>query len=55
MKQDWTNVASTGVPGAWWPRFAGPSHQTLSLVPPRPQGETDYAAERQCAFWAKAG
>jgi hypothetical protein len=29
---------------------AGPA--TLSLVPPRPQVETDYAAEHQCGFWA---
>ena len=35
-------------PGRGSPRPA----QTLSLVPPRPQVETDFAAEHQCAFWA---
>jgi para-nitrobenzyl esterase len=55
MKRYWTNFAKTGVPSAAWPRFAGASHQTLSLIPPRPQVETDYAAEHHCAFWAAAG
>jgi carboxylesterase type B len=28
---------------------------TLSLVPPRPRVETNYAAEHQCGFWAAVG
>lgn len=45
------DCAKAGVPGrpGAWPRFGA---GTLSLVPPRPQGETDYAAEHQCGFWA---
>jgi hypothetical protein len=27
----------------------------LSLVPPRPQVETGFAAEHHCGFWALAG
>jgi hypothetical protein len=26
----------------------------ISLVPPAPQVETEFAAEHQCAFWAAA-
>jgi len=52
MKQDWTNLAKTGVPAAGWPRFAGTSQRMLSLVPPAPQVETDFAAQHHCAFWA---
>jgi carboxylesterase type B len=46
------NLAKTGVPAAGWPRFSGTSQQVLSLVPPRPQPETDFSAEHHCAFWA---
>jgi para-nitrobenzyl esterase len=52
MKQDWTNLAKTGIPAAGWPKFTGASQQTLSLVPPTPQVETDFAAQHRCAFWA---
>ena len=52
MKQDWTNLAKTGIPAAGWPKFTGASQQTLSLVPPTPQVETDFAAQHHCAFWA---
>jgi para-nitrobenzyl esterase len=52
MKQDWTNLAKTGIPAAGWPRFAGTSQRMLSLVPPTPQVETDFAAQHHCAFWA---
>jgi para-nitrobenzyl esterase len=55
MKRDWTNLAKFGVPGARWPLFTAVSQQTLSLVPPRPQVETDFAAQHRCAFWAAAG
>jgi hypothetical protein len=27
----------------------------MSLVPPRPQPESDFAAEHQCSFWALGG
>jgi para-nitrobenzyl esterase len=52
MKQDWTNLAKTGIPAAGWPRFTGTSQRMLSLVPPTPQVETDFAAQHHCAFWA---
>ncbi|MGH3162361.1 MAG: carboxylesterase/lipase family protein [Streptosporangiaceae bacterium] len=52
MKQDWTNLAKTGIPAAGWPRFVGTSQRMLSLVPPAPQVETDFAAQHHCAFWA---
>jgi para-nitrobenzyl esterase len=52
MKQDWTNLAKTGIPAAGWPRFTGTSQRMLSLVPPAPQIETDFAAQHHCAFWA---
>jgi hypothetical protein len=35
-----------------WPAFGGAdSTQMLSLVPPRPQVKTDFAAGHHCAFW----
>ena len=52
MKQDWTNLAKTGIPAATWPRFTATSQRMLSLVPPAPQVETDFAAQHRCAFWA---
>jgi para-nitrobenzyl esterase len=52
MKQDWTNMAKTGIPAAGWPKFTSAGHQMLSLVPPTPQVETDFAAQHHCAFWA---
>jgi para-nitrobenzyl esterase len=59
MKQYWTNLAKTGSPNSrtepWWPRFDGTSQQMLSLIPPRPQVETGFAAEHHCAFWSLAG
>ena len=59
MKQDWTNLAKTGSPNSrtepWWPRFDGTGQQMLSLIPPRLQVETGFAAEHHCAFWALAG
>jgi para-nitrobenzyl esterase len=52
MKQDWTNFAKAGVPADGWPRFTASDQRALSLVPPRPQPETDYAAEHHCSFWS---
>jgi para-nitrobenzyl esterase len=52
MKQDWTSLAKTGVPAVGWPRFSGASQQILSLVPPQPRTETDFATQHHCAFWA---
>jgi para-nitrobenzyl esterase len=55
MKRDWTNLAKFGAPGGGWPVFTAASQRVLSLVPPHPQAETDFAAEHHCAFWAAAG
>jgi len=52
MKQDWTNLAKTGIPAPGWPKFTSASQQMLSLVPPAPQVETNFAAQHHCAFWA---
>ncbi|MGD0558636.1 MAG: carboxylesterase/lipase family protein [Streptosporangiaceae bacterium] len=51
MKRYWTNFATTGAPAASWPQFAATDQQVLSLVPPRPRVETDYATEHHCSFW----
>ena len=55
MKPDWTDLAKSGVPERVVAAFTAASQQTLSLVPPHPQVETDYSAEHNCAFWAAAG
>src|SRR6266702_346195 len=52
MQQDWTGLARAGIPAAGWPRFSQTSQQVLSLVPPSPQVETNFAAQHHCAFWA---
>jgi para-nitrobenzyl esterase len=54
MKQDWTTMAKAGVPAAGWPRFTSAGQRMLSLVPPRPQAETNFSAQHQCAFWIAA-
>jgi len=54
MQHDWTNLAKAGVPAARWPQFTASGQQTLSLVPPSPQVETNFAAEHNCSFWAAA-
>jgi para-nitrobenzyl esterase len=54
MQQDWTNFAKAVVPASGWPGFTASDQRALSLVPPRPQLETDYAAEHRCSFWSTA-
>ena len=54
VKQDWTDMAKTGVPAAGWPRFTPASQRMLSLVPPQPKVETNFSAQHQCAFWIAA-
>ena len=54
MRAAWVNFAATGNPvtaALPWPAF-GDSQHMLSLVPPQPQAETDFAARHHCAFWA---
>ncbi|HEY6787363.1 MAG TPA: carboxylesterase family protein [Trebonia sp.] len=54
MKRYWTNFATVGTPAAGWPKYAATNQRVLSLVPPRPQLETDYSAEHNCSFWGAA-
>jgi para-nitrobenzyl esterase len=54
MKQDWTNFAKAGTPASSWPRFTASDQRALSLIPPSPQLETNYAAEHHCSFWSTA-
>jgi carboxylesterase type B len=54
MKRYWTNFAKAGAPAVGWPQFATTDQQALSLVPPRPQLETDFSAEHNCSFWGAA-
>ncbi len=55
MRAAWANFAATGNPSSSavpWPAFDVDSTQMLSLVPPRPQVDADFAARHHCAFWA---
>jgi para-nitrobenzyl esterase len=55
MRAAWASFAATGNPSTAdvpWPAFDADSMQMLSLVPARPQVETDFAARHHCAFWA---
>jgi para-nitrobenzyl esterase len=55
MRAAWVNFAASGNPASAavpWPAF-GHGAQVLSLVPPRPSVETDFAAGHHCSFWAE--
>jgi para-nitrobenzyl esterase len=54
MRAAWANFAATGDPSSRalpWPSF-GDGAQVMSLVPPQPQVETDFAAAHHCSFWS---
>jgi para-nitrobenzyl esterase len=54
MRAAWADFAARGNPATAavpWPAF-GDGNRILSLVPPQPQLETDFAARRHCSFWA---
>jgi para-nitrobenzyl esterase len=59
MRHYWAHFAARGFPSSpgqpLWPRFNSHSQKMLSLVPPEPQVETDFAAAHHCDFWAHAG
>jgi para-nitrobenzyl esterase len=59
MKTYWTDLAKNGFPSSFtaplWTRFDTANQRMESLVPPRPQAETDFATEHNCGFWAIAG
>ncbi len=53
MRTAWANFASSGDPSSAalpWPLF-DVAH-VMSLVPPQPQIETDFASRHHCSFWA---
>ena len=54
MRTAWANFAASGNPSShtvpWPPSSDGA--KVLSLVPPQPQVETDFAAAHHCSFWA---
>jgi para-nitrobenzyl esterase len=55
MRAAWANFAARSNPATRavpWPAFGAGSAQMLSLVPPQPQIETDFAGRHHCAFWA---
>ena len=55
MQAAWAHFAATGNPATAavpWPAFGAGSTRMLSLVPPQPQLETDFAARHHCTFWA---
>jgi para-nitrobenzyl esterase len=58
MRAEWTSFAKSGTPSspgaAVWPRFSLADQEMLSLIPPHPEQETDFAADH-CAFWALGG
>ncbi len=54
MRAAWSNFAASGIPATAtvpWPSFRHLAPM-LSLVPPQPQPETDFAATHHCSFWA---
>jgi para-nitrobenzyl esterase len=55
MKEYWTDFAKRGFPSSFgtpfWPRFNDLTQTMESLVPPRPQTETDFATVHKCGFW----
>jgi len=55
MQAAWVNFAASGNPATAavpWPAFGhGERASVLSLVPPQPQLETDFAARHHCSFW----
>ena len=55
MRAAWAHFAATGNPATAavpWPASSANSTPMLSLVPPQPQLETDFATRHHCAFWA---
>jgi para-nitrobenzyl esterase len=56
MRAAWANFAASGNPATTavpWPAFGHAERASvLSLVSPRPQPETNFAAAHHCSFWA---
>ena len=58
MRRDWATFAAIGVRVSRgqvpWRPFGPHSEAVQSLVPPRPQLETNFAIEHHCDFWASS-
>jgi para-nitrobenzyl esterase len=56
MRTVWASFAARGNPATAavpWPAFGGAGGaRMLSLVPPQPRIETDFASRHHCSFWA---
>jgi para-nitrobenzyl esterase len=55
MRAAWAKFAARGNPATRavpWPAISANNTPMLSLVPPQPQLETDFATRHHCAFWA---
>jgi para-nitrobenzyl esterase len=59
MQDYWAHFAARGFPSSagqpLWPAFNSHSQPMLSLVPPQPRVQTNFASAHHCAFWARAG
>lgn len=59
MQRYWTNFAKGRAPSSLgmppWQRYHNTTQRVESLLPPRPEAETGFAAAHHCAFWALAG
>jgi para-nitrobenzyl esterase len=59
MQTYWSSFVARGFPSSFgqppWPAFSSHTQQMLSLVPTRPQLESNFAATHHCAFWATNG
>jgi para-nitrobenzyl esterase len=59
MRSGWTSFAVAGMPSVPglgdWPLFTSASQLMVSLIPPQPRPEANFAAEHHCAFWALGG
>jgi para-nitrobenzyl esterase len=54
MRAAWISFAATGNPstsGVPWPQVAGGT-RVMTLVPPQPQVESNFAVRHHCSFWA---
>jgi para-nitrobenzyl esterase len=53
MRAAWANFATSGDPSSAavpWPSFH--DAHVMSLVPPQPQVESNFASKHHCSFWA---
>jgi para-nitrobenzyl esterase len=55
MVSYWTHFSAAGDPNSpgtpFWPSYTTAKDEFMSLVPPTPEVETDFAVDHKCAFW----